>query len=121
VIRFSHVTKIWPNGATALRDNRVPQVPEYNLGLNIRYSRDAWTASSQVRVTGTQFEDDLNLFTLRRATVLDIFGSRRFTSRVKVFAAIENALNNEYDVGRTPILTTGVPRTARGGVQISLP
>ena len=108
-------------GATALRDNRVPQVPEYNLGLNIRYSRDAWAASSQLRVTGTQFEDDLNLFTLRRATVLDIFGSHRFTNRAKLFAAIENVLNNEYDVGRTPILTTGVPRTARAGVQISLP
>ena len=56
-------------GETSLRDNRVPQVPEYNLGLNIRYSHNAWMASGQLRVTGAQFEDDLNAFTLRRATV----------------------------------------------------
>lgn len=72
-------------------------------------------------MTGPQFEDDLNLFTLRRATVLDIFGSRRVSTRASVFAAVENLLNSQYDVGRTPILTSGVPRAARGGVQISLP
>jgi outer membrane cobalamin receptor len=108
-------------GATPLSGNRVPQVPKYNVGLDLRYSRDGWAASSQLRVTGTQFEDDLNLFTLRRATVVDVLGSRRFTRWANVFAAIENVLNNEYDVGRTPILTTGLPRTARAGVQISVP
>ena len=108
-------------GETSLRDNRVPQVPEYNLGLNIRYSHNAWTASGQLRVTGPQFEDDLNAFTLRRATVLDVFGSRSFGDKVSAFVAVENAFNSAYDVGRTPILTTGLPRAARAGVQISLP
>ena len=28
-------------------------------------------------MTGAQFEDDLNLFTLRRATVVDVFGEPR--------------------------------------------
>jgi len=107
-------------GETSLRDNRVPQVPAYNLGLNLRYSRDAWNASGQLRVTGAQFEDDLNVFRLRRATVLDLFGSRSVTSRVSAFVAVENVLDSEYDVGRTPILTTGLPRAARAGVQIAL-
>ena len=108
-------------GETSLRNNRVPQVPKYNVGLNVRYSRSPWTASGQLRVTGPQFEDDLNLFTLRRATVIDLFGSRSLTTRMSVFVAVENVLNDEYDVGRTPILTTGMPRAARAGVQISLP
>jgi hypothetical protein len=108
-------------GESSLRDKRVPQVPEYNLGLNTRYSHHAWTASGQLRVTGPQFEDDLNVFRLRRATVLDVFGSRSFGSRVSAFCALENAFDSVYDVGRTPILTTGLPRTARAGVQISLP
>ena len=108
-------------GETSLRDNRVPQVPEYNLGLNIRYSHNAWTASGQLRMTGAQFEDDLNAFTLRRATVVDMFGSRSLGGKVSAFVAVENAFNSAYDVGRTPILTTGVPRAARAGVQISLP
>jgi outer membrane receptor protein involved in Fe transport len=108
-------------GNTSLRDNRVPQVPAYNLGLDLRYSRNAWTASGQLRVTGAQFEDDLNAFELRRATVLDLFGRRSFAGKVSAFVAVENALNSEYDVGRTPVLTTGLPRVARAGVQITLP
>jgi outer membrane receptor protein involved in Fe transport len=108
-------------GDTSLRDNRVPQVPQYNVGLSIRYGRKPWTASSQFRVTGPQFEDDLNLFRLRRAAVLDLFGSRALTAKASAFVAIENVFNDRYDVGRTPILTVGLPRAARVGVQISLP
>jgi outer membrane receptor protein involved in Fe transport len=108
-------------GDTSLRDNHVPQVPQYNVGLNIRYSPRGWTASSQLRVTGMQFEDDLNVFRLRRATVLDVFGSRSFTGRLSAFVSVENVFNNEYDAGRTPILTTGLPRAARLGMQFALP
>jgi iron complex outermembrane receptor protein len=108
-------------GDTSLRNNRVPQVPTYNVGLNIRYSAKPWTASGQLRVTGPQFEDDLNLFTLRRATVLDIFGGRTLTGKAIAFIAVENLLDSEYDVGRTPVLTVGLPRAVRAGVQISLP
>jgi len=108
-------------GETSLKDNKVPQVPSYNVALNLRYTPREWTASGQLRVTGPQFEDDLNLFTLRRATVLDIFGSRRFGSRLSIFGAVENVFDSEYDVGRTPILTTGLPRAARAGGQISIP
>ena len=71
-------------GETSLRNNRVPQVSKYNVGLNVRYSRSPWTASGQLRVTGPQFEDDLNLFTLRRATVIDLFGSRSLTTRMRL-------------------------------------
>jgi outer membrane receptor protein involved in Fe transport len=108
-------------GDTPLRNNRVPQVPKYNAAVDVRYAGRAWTASSQLRVTGAQFEDDLNLFTLRRATVLDVFGSRRFGGKVSFFVAVENLFDSEFDVGRTPILTTGLPRAARTGVQLWLP
>jgi outer membrane receptor protein involved in Fe transport len=86
------------------------------MGLNIRYSHHAWIASGQLRMTGAQFEDDLNLFTLRRATVTDVFVSRSLSGKVSAFAAVENLFNNEYDVGRTPTLTVGLPRAARAGV-----
>ena len=108
-------------GDTSLRNNRVPQVPKYNVGVNVRYGDEKWIASGQFRVTGAQFEDDLNLFTLRRANVLDVFGSRRFAGKLATFFAVENIFDSEYDVGRTPILTTGLPRTVRAGVQIWLP
>jgi outer membrane cobalamin receptor len=109
------------NGDTELRGKRVPQVPSYDLGLDLRYRHAAWAASAQLRVTGPQFEDDQNVFTLRRATVVDVFGSRRVARGLTAFVATENLFDATYDVGRTPILTTGVPRSARAGVQIALP
>jgi outer membrane cobalamin receptor len=108
-------------GDTPLRDKYVPQIARYNLGLDLRYHRDVWSASAQLRVTGRQFEDDLNVYTLRRATVVDVFGSRTVTGKVSAFVAVENLFDAVYDVGRTPILTTGMPRAARGGVLIALP
>ena len=107
-------------GNTSLRDNRVPQVPGFNMGLNVRYSHRAWIASGQLRVTGAQFEDDLNLFTLRRATVMDVFVSRSLSGMASAFVAVENLFNDEYDVGRTPTLTVGLPRAARAGVLLRL-
>jgi outer membrane cobalamin receptor len=108
-------------GDTDLRDNRVPQIPDYNVGIGARYVDRGWTGSAQLRVTGPQFEDDLNIFTLRRATVFDVYGGRSVTRQIQVFAAVENLFDSEYDVGRTPILTTGLPRAARIGVQIAVP
>ncbi|MEO8259701.1 MAG: TonB-dependent receptor [Acidobacteriota bacterium] len=108
-------------GATELGGKRVPQVAKYNAGLDVRYLRPVWSASAQLRVTGPQFEDDQNLFTLRRATVLDAFAGRTLIGRVTAFVAVENVFDATYDVGRTPTLTTGLPRAARVGLQVSLP
>jgi len=108
-------------GDTSLRGNRVPQIPKYTVGVGARYVDYGWTASAQLRVTGAQFEDDLNAFTLRRATVVDVYAGRSLGRQVQAFVAVENVADTEYDVGRTPILTTGLPRAARVGVQIALP
>jgi outer membrane receptor protein involved in Fe transport len=108
-------------GDTVLRDKRVPQLPAYNVGLDVRYTPRDWTASAQLRVTGPQFEDDLNVYTLRRATVVDVFGGRTIAGRVTAFLAVENLFDEEYDVGRTPTLTTGLPRAVRAGAVVALP
>jgi outer membrane receptor protein involved in Fe transport len=79
------------------------------------------TIARSARVTGPQFEDDQNVFTLRRATVLDVFGGRTLARRLTAFVAVENVFDAVYDVGRTPTVTTGLPRAARIGVQIVLP
>ena len=117
----SGITNSSFKGETILRDNRVPQVPKYNVGVGVRYSDKGWTGSTQLRVTGSQFEDDQNLFVLRRATVVDIYVGRSVLRQVHAFVAIENLFDREYDVGRTPILTTGLPRAIRAGVQVALP
>ena len=115
------ITSVHFTGNTTLRGNRVPQVPSFNAGAGVQYNRQAWTASAQLRMTGPQFEDDLNVFTLRRATVVDLFGSRAIARWVSAFAAVENVFDEIYDVGRTPVLTTGLPRSARVGVRLFLP
>jgi hypothetical protein len=38
-----------------------------------------------------------------------------------VFAAMENVLDDEQDVGRTPLRTIGLPRTTRVGVRLIFP
>lgn len=105
-------------GEGAVRNNRVPQVPRAQLGIDVRYAARGWTASGQLRVTGQQFEDDLNLQLLRRATVVDLMATREVTSVVRVFLGVENLFDAEYDVGRTPILTVGLPRVVRGGIRL---
>jgi outer membrane receptor protein involved in Fe transport len=108
-------------GTGSLSGKQVPQVPRFNVGIGARYVNAGWTASTQLRVTGAQFEDDQNAFVLRRATVVDVYAGRSIVRQLQVFVAVENLFDSEYDVGRTPILTTGLPRAARAGVQIALP
>lgn len=104
-------------------DGRRPaQVPAAQIAGGLRYADPRWvTATLQIRYTGQQFEDDLNALDLRRATVVDLFAARNVTRRVNVFVAIENALDAEVDVGRTPLRTLGLPRSTRAGLRVFWP
>ena len=108
-------------GTTRLRDFKIPQVAEYSLGTDVRYNSAAWTASTQLRVTGPQYDDDVNTRLLKRAVVLDVFGGRTLARRLMIFVAVENLFDSEYEVGRIPVRALGLPRAIRGGVQILFP
>ena len=108
-------------GDSELRDNRVPQIADYTLAVTARYQLEGWTASGQVRVTGPQYDDDQNEFLLRRATVFDLFVGRQVRRTTMIFVAVENLFDSEYDVGRNPTLTVGLPRAVRVGVQLNVP
>jgi len=104
-----------------LTGNRVPQVPRAQGAVGVRVAAPAGVlATAQFRFTGSQFDDDQNAFLLGRAKVLDVFASRRLRRGVDVFVAVENLFDDEYDVGRTPIRTIGLPRTVRAGVRAYL-
>jgi outer membrane cobalamin receptor len=106
----------------ALSGNRVPQVPVWQGMAAVR-----WTAPGvvgvqvQLRAFGDQFEDDRNTLVLRQAALLDLSATRPVTHRVAAFATVENLLDTEYDTGRTPTRTIGMPRTVRGGLRLFLP
>ncbi len=108
-------------GNTSLRDYRAPQVADYTVGATVRYDKAAWHVSGQFRVTGPQFEDDLNTLLLRRATVVDLLASRSLGNRLNIFVGVENVFDSDYDVARTPARMVGLPRAIRGGVQVAFP
>ena len=106
----------------AIEGNRVPQVPSYQLGTTVTYlDPRGFTGSLQARWFGRQFDDDLNLFELGSYGVVDVSVTQAVRRGLQIFAAVENLLDADYDVGRTPIRTIGWPRSTRVGVRVFLP
>ena len=84
----------------------------------MRYSRSFILLGVQGRFGGNQFDDDQNTLLLRRYFTLDLNASHTLRPGVDLFVAVENVLNQRYDVGRTPVLTVGPPILARAGVRL---
>jgi outer membrane receptor protein involved in Fe transport len=106
-------------GAAGLDGLDVPQVPKFQAAFSVRFTDPRYvTATLQTRVVGRQFEDDRNTLVLDGATVVDAFASRAIAARLTVFVGVENLFDQEVQVGRTPILSVGLPRTAHGGVRV---
>jgi outer membrane receptor protein involved in Fe transport len=106
-------------GAAGLDGLDVPQVPRYQGALSVRFTDPRYlTATLQTRILGRQFEDDRNTLVLDDAAIVDAFASRAVSAHFHVFVGIENLFDTEVQVGRTPILSVGLPRTAHGGVRV---
>lgn len=106
----------------ALKDKQVPQVPVFQGGFGLTWAEPRWfTAATQVRFSGEQFDDDLNTvaFTLGSYAVWDATVSRAIVRGLNAFVAVENITDTEYDAGRTPIRLVGWPRTVRVGARVS--
>jgi outer membrane receptor protein involved in Fe transport len=104
----------------ALVGLRVPQVPRHQGSLSLRYAHPALRAALQVRFAGRQFDDDLNLFPLGDATMVDLLAARPLGRDAEVYVAAENLLDTSYDVGRTPVRTLGPPRSVRAGIRLHI-
>ncbi len=76
------------------------------------------TATLQLRVTGPQFEDDLNERGMGGYAVVDAFVSRRLLGGLELFAAAENLFDREYLVGRAGVDTIGQPLLIRVGLRL---
>jgi outer membrane receptor protein involved in Fe transport len=106
----------------AISGNLIPQVPRYQFGASVTWVDSRWlSATAGARMSGAQFEDDLNTLELRRFVVVDVSATREIVRRLQVFGAVENIFGAEYDTGRTPTRTIGWPRTARVGIRLYLP
>jgi outer membrane receptor protein involved in Fe transport len=106
----------------ALEGNEVPQVPNWQGGFSLTWADPRlFTAATQVRFSGDQFDDDLNTpaFVLKKYAVWDATVSRAIVRSVHAFVAIENILDTEFDTARTPIRSIGWPRTIRAGARVT--
>jgi outer membrane receptor protein involved in Fe transport len=103
----------------ALEGLRPPQVARHNLTFRVDYTApQLYALSLQARASGGQFDDDLNRLRLSPFLTLDAFASRRLNQRIELFAAAENLLGTRYEVGRTPAVTLGPPRSLRLGLRL---
>jgi outer membrane cobalamin receptor len=105
-----------------LTDKRVSQVPKFSASTGVRYEAP-WgiLASGLYRYMGMQFDDDLNTLELASAHIVDLNFLKTVGRRARVFFTVENVGDTVYDVGRTPVRTTGLPRTFRAGIRADLP
>ena len=76
--------------------------------------------SLQARLSGRQFDDDLNTYLLHSYFKLDAYASHNFGKRIEIFTSAENLFDRTIEVGRTPTLTLGTPRIARIGFNLKL-
>lgn len=98
---------------------RVPQVPRVQHAVGARLEQGRLRIAVDGRFLGAQFDDDRNAFELDRSTMVDGRAGWRFNRNVEAFVAVENVLDEEQDVGRTPLRTIGLPRTSRAGVRVT--
>jgi outer membrane receptor protein involved in Fe transport len=106
---------------TGLIGKFLPQVPRQQLNLQMFYRPPSrFSFGAQARLSGAQFEDDLNSLRLRPFFTLDVFASYRAAKKIEIYAAIENVFNNRYDIGLTPNRTIAAPRFARVGLRFDL-
>jgi outer membrane receptor protein involved in Fe transport len=97
----------------------IPQVPRHQFTFQARYANPSLLILGvQGRAVGAQFDDDQNRFELERFFTLDALASRPLARGVEIFAAVENFLNQRYDIGRTPLRTIGPPLLARLGLRL---
>jgi len=122
--QYAHATVTHgADGINGLSDvgNWIPEVARNLASMNIRAFRPRLgTLNLQGRVSGRQYDDDANTNLLHSFFRLDAYASHDFGKRFQVFAAGENLLNRQIEVGKTPTTTLGTPRVARAGLLIRI-
>ena len=107
---------------TSLQGLDIPQVPRNAFTFQARYwNPKVLLASVQGRFVGQQYDDDQNQFPLNSFYVMDLLAGRTLTKHLQVFGAVENILNQQYMVARTPVTNLGPPILFRVGLRVDFP
>jgi outer membrane receptor protein involved in Fe transport len=101
--------------------NWIPAVARNLATLNLRADRPRLgTLSLQSRLSGHQFDDDVNANLLHGYFRLDAFASHDLGRHLEFFAAGENLLDRTIEASKTPTTTLATRRVARAGLQLRL-
>jgi outer membrane receptor protein involved in Fe transport len=101
----------------ALEGHRVPQVPEHQGSVGLRWQGVRAGGALQARWSGDQFDDDRSRFPLGGFVLVDLRAAWRLSPSVELTATAENLLDEDVTVGRTPLPTVGPPRALRLGLR----
>ncbi len=102
----------------ALVGNMVPLVPRNEFAF-----QGTWVAPKQFfvaiqgRTASNEYDDDQNLLPLGGYFVLSATVSHPLPKGFDIFFQGENLTNDQYNIGRTPVLTLGQPVLVRGGLR----
>jgi outer membrane receptor protein involved in Fe transport len=103
-----------------LVDNWIPQVARNMATAQLRLSHPKLgLLSLQERASGRQFDDDANQYLLHSYFRFDAYASHSAGRHVEIYASGENLFDRSIEVGKTPVLTLGTPRTARIGLRLN--
>jgi outer membrane receptor protein involved in Fe transport len=103
-----------------LVNNWIPQVARNMATAQVRLSHPKLgLLSLQERASGHQFDDDANQYLLHSYFRFDAYASRKAGRHVEIYASGENLFDRNIEVGKTPVLTLGTPRTARVGLRLN--
>lgn len=98
----------------------LPQVARHQASARANYrGLSGAQITSELRWSGPAFEDDRNELPLASYTTIDVSASKDIATRWTLYGAVENALNEEIESGRTPVTTTAQPRSWRIGLRYS--
>jgi outer membrane cobalamin receptor len=98
----------------------IPQVARNMATAQLQMSQKRWgLLSLQGRLSGRQFDDDMNMYLLHGYFRLDAHASHEIGQHWQLYADSENLFDRAVEVGKTPVLTLGTPRVARFGVRVS--
>ncbi len=98
---------------------QIPQVPRQQFTMQASYDDPRFVnAALQFRATSRQFDDDRNTFQLNSYALIDATVSRRLGKYFEGFFAVQNLLNRQVVVAKTPLENFGMPRMFRGGIRI---
>jgi hypothetical protein len=95
-------------------------VPQHSFATSFTFQHGGWTASLNGRITGQQFDDDLNSFDLGGASSFDLYAARRWSHHLETFFSAENLLDHRDFIARTPTPNLSLPFSARVGIRITL-